>query len=178
MPVVMPEGVPVLGNTAVKWVATIADTAAPKLATELNAASPASLDISCYLLADAWEPGQDVSKGSGPRRLCERSQFERFTTTTVQLGDLRYVISPQAAAGSDGKKAYEILTEGLSGYFVERLGLDAKTSAWAVAQFVNVIPVTLGPRIIVGDTDENGDYTVMQPVSIRSAIIPNVAIVT
>lgn len=178
MVVIMPEGVPVLGNTSVRWVATIADAAAPKLATELNAASPASLDISCYLLADAWEPAQDVSKGSAPRRLCERSQFERFTTTTVQLGDLRYVISPQAAAASDGKKAYEVLTEGLSGYFVERLGLDAKTSAWAVGQFVNVIPVTLGPRLIVGDTDENGDYTVMQPVSIRSARTDNVAIVT
>jgi hypothetical protein len=178
MVVIEPTGVPVLGNTSVRWVATIADTAAPKLATELNAASPASLDISCYLLADAWEPGQDVSKGAPPRRLCSRTQYERFSTTTLQLGDLRYVIAPQGAAGSDGKKAYEVLTEGLSGYFVERLGLDAKTSNWAVGQFVNVTPVTLGPRIIVGDTDENGDYTVMQPVSVTGPRAENVAIVT
>lgn len=178
MVVVIPDGTPVLGNTSVRWVASIADATAPKLTTELTATSPASLDISCYLLSDAWEPGQDVSKGSAPRRLCSRTQVERFTTVTQQLGDLRYIINPQAAAASVGKKAYEVLTEGLSGYLVERLGLDAKTSDWAVGQFVNVIPVTLGPRLIVGDTDENGDYTVMQPVSIRAARTDNVAIVT
>jgi hypothetical protein len=178
MVVVMPDGVPVLGNTSVRWVATIANTATPALATELNAAAPASLDISCYLTADSWAPSQNVAKGSPPRRLCQRSQFERFSTTTIQLGDLRYIIQPQAAAASAGKVAYETLTEGLSGYFVERLGLDAKNTAWAVGQFVNVIPVILGPRIIVGDTDENGDYTVMQPVSIRSARVDNVAIIT
>jgi hypothetical protein len=178
MVLIAPEGVPVLGNTSVRWVAAIADTSAPKLATELNASAPASLDLAGYILADAWEPGQDVSKGSAPRRLGQRSTVERFTTTTQNLGDLRYVISPQGAAGSDGKKAYETLTEGLAGYLVERLGLDAKSSAWAVGQFVNIIPVTLGPRLIVGDTDENGDFTVMQPVSVRATRVDNVAIVT
>ncbi len=176
MTIIIPEGVPVLGNTSVRWVASIADPTEPTV-TELTAASPASLDISGYLLNENWTPAQDVGKGSAPRRLAERNQYERFTTTTVQLGDLRYVINPQAAAASEGKKAYETLTEGLSGYFVERLGLDAKTEDWDTGQFVNVIPVVLGPRLIVGDTDENGDYTVMQPVSIRSARTDNVAIV-
>ena len=37
MSLVMPEGVPTLGNIAVKAVATIASPAAPKLATEINA---------------------------------------------------------------------------------------------------------------------------------------------
>lgn len=176
MTLIMPEGVPTLGNTAVKWVASIADAESPAL-TEVNATAPGSLDISLYLLAENWEPGQDTGRGTPPRRLGQRKQYERFNTTTQNLADLRYVVNPQGAAGSDGKKAYETLTEGLNGYFVERLGLDAKTSAWAAGQFVNVIPVTLGPRLIVGDTDENGDYTVMQPVSIRSERTDNVELV-
>jgi hypothetical protein len=167
--------VPVLGNTAVKWVAALADPDSPTV-TEVNAAAPATLDLSCYLLAEGWEPTHDVSKGAAPRRLCQRVQFERFSSTTLQLADLRYIINPQGAAASDGKKAYEALTEGLNGYFVERLGLDARTDAWSVGEFVNVIPVTLGPRLIAGDTDENGDYTVMQPVSVRSARFDNVAL--
>jgi hypothetical protein len=178
MSVVVPTGVPVLGNTSVRWVATIADVNAPKLATELNAAAPASLDISGYLLAEGWEPGQDAGKATAPRRLAERVAYERFTTTTLQIADLQYVISPQGAAASAGKKAYETLTEGLAGYLVERLGLDAKTSAWAVGQFVNVIPVVLGPRLIMGGTDDESDYTVIQPVSVTGSRADNKAIVT
>lgn len=178
MTVVVPNGVPVLGNTSVKWVATIAAPTAPKLATELNAAAPASMDISGYLLAEGWEPGQDVSKASAPRRLAERVAYERFTTTTLQIADLQYVIDPQGAAGSAGKKAYETLTEGLAGYLVERLGKDAKTAVWAVGQFVNVIPVVLGPRLIIGGTDDEADYTVIQPVSVTGSRVDNVAIVT
>lgn len=176
MTVIMPEGVPVLGNTAVKWVAAIADVDAPT-ATEVNAAAPATLDLSCYLLADGWDPTHDVAKGAAPRRLCQRVQFERFSSTTLQLSDLQYIIDPQGAAGSDGKKAYEALGEGLNGYLVERLGLDARTDAWAAGDFVNVIPATLGPPLIVGGSDENGDYTVMQPVSVRSARVDNVELV-
>jgi hypothetical protein len=176
MTVIMPEGVPVLGNTAVKWVAALADPDSPTV-TEINAAAPATLDLSCYLFAEGWGPTQDVSKGAAPRRLCQRVQFERFSATTLQLEDLRYIINPQGAAGSDGKKAYEALTEGANGYFVERLGLDARTDDWDTGDFVNVIPVTLGPRMIVGDTDENGDFSVMQPVSVRSARFDNVQIV-
>ena len=175
--VVVPDGTPILGNVSVQWVATIADTAAPKLATEISAAAPASWNVTGSIIAESWEPGQDVSKDSAPRRLSERNAYERFTTTTQQLADLQYVITPQGAAASVGKKVFETLTEGLAGYFVERLGLDART-AWAVGQFVNVIPVTLGPRLITGGTEEANDFMVLQPVGIRGARTQNVAIVT
>lgn len=177
MTVVFPEGIPVLGNTSVRWVTTIADTAAPKLATELSAASPASMDVSCYLIADAWEVTQDVANGSAPRRLCQTSLFERFTTTTIKVKDLQYIIDPQAAAASAGKKAKETLTEGLKGYFVERQGKDADI-AWAVGQFVNVLPVTLGHQLIMTPSDDNADYVVMQPIAVRGDLVQNVAIVT
>lgn len=176
MTFVMPDGVPSLGNVSTRFALSIADKTAPKL-TELNAAFPASLDISGYLQAKGWKPGQDVGKGTPPRRLGQRTQYERFTTTTQKLDDLQYVISPQAAAATEGKKAYETLTEGLNAFFAERLGLDAETVDLALGQFVNIIPITLGPRIILAEDDENGDVMVMQAVSIRGKRIDNVAIV-
>lgn len=171
---IYPEGVPVFGNTSVRFVAAITSLTAPSLA-EIMAAAPASLGITGYLLAENWSPNQDAAKGSGPRRLGNKQVFERFNTTTIKLDDLRYAYSPQGAAASDGKKAYETLTEAKVGFFVERLGVD-RNVAWAVGQFVNIIPVVLGPQLIAGDTDENGDYTIMQPVSIRAARSDNKAL--
>jgi len=177
MTVIMPEGVPTLGNTSVRWVASIADLDEPTL-TELTAAAPASLDISCFLMEDGWQPGQNVNRASAKRRLCQRTTVERITSTVQTLGDLGYSFDPQAADASDGKKAYTTLTEGKAGYFVERLGLDAKTDAWAADDFVNIIPVTLGPQLIVAPTDDGAEYQITQAVSVRSARIDNVKIVT
>lgn len=172
---IYPEGVPVFGNTAVRFVAAITSLTAPSLA-EIMAAAPASLGVTGYLLAENWSPNQDAAKGTSPRRLGQTQVFERFNATTLKLDDLRYAFSPQGAAASDGKKAYETLTEGKIGYFVERLGVD-RNATWAIGQFVNIIPVVLGPQLIAGDTDENGDFTVMQPVSIRAARSDNKALV-
>jgi hypothetical protein len=172
MPTIVP-GIPVLGNFSILWVPTIADIDAPSLATELGASA---FDLSCYLLADGWEFSTDSNKGTAPRRVCQTSQFERFTTSTYKLKDLRYIIQPQAAAASDGKDAFETLTEGLNGYFVERLGMDPDT-ALAAGQFVNVIPVTLGEQTIMGGDGDNDDFVVFQPVSVRGTPTQNVALV-
>lgn len=170
MTIINPEGIPLLAATAVKWVSTIASLSAPKL-TEVNASAPASLDISLMLLADSWEITQDVGKGAAPRRLGQRSVLERFTTVTGQTKDLQYAHDPQAATGSNGKKASETLTEGLKGYFVERPGLDIAVP-WAIGQFVRPLSVTLGKQILVTNGDENADYTIMQPYQLR-ADVPN-----
>lgn len=175
MAVIEPAGVAVLGNVNVIWVSAIASgTLAPSVA-ELTASSPASLDISGYLLAESWEPGQDVSKNASPRRLSQRSTFERITTTNLTIADLQYVFDPQAAAASDPVKAMEVLTEGLAGFFVERQGKDRNTAV-AAGQFVNVIPVTLGPQLPMSPSDDGADFIVQQPVSVRSARKNRVAI--
>ena len=68
--------------------------------------------------------------------------------------------------------------EGSTGFFVERLGLDAETVDPAVGQFVNVFPVVLGPQTISGDTaDESAEFQVTQPVGITGQTRQNVAIV-
>lgn len=169
MTIVMPEGVPTLANTAVKWVASIADPTAPTLA-ELTAAAPASFDLSCALYADSFQPTQDVSRSNAPRRLCSRTSLSRITDTTRSLPDITYAIEPQAAAASDGKRPFEILTEGTSGFLVARFGLDARNEAWAAGQFVSVFPVTLGAGLVMNPQDDGAEYMVSQPLDIRADI--------
>lgn len=158
-----PTGVGVQGNYKVVWVETIANLSAPT-AAEINAGT--SLDVSYYLYADGWQPGVTANRVTSPRRLASRTSTERFGTTTETLGDLVYVVDPQAAAGSNGKKAYEALTEGSTGFFVERPGDDADTDIVA-GDFINVYPVEVGPQVITGDTtDEAAEFRVVQPVSV------------
>jgi len=172
---IFPAGVNAQGAVKVIWVESIANTAAPKL-TELNAGT--SIDLSLMIYEGGWQPGVNANKVSAKRRLASRKVYEKFGTTTETLGDLQYSFDPQAASGSDGKKAYEALTEGSTGYFVERLGLDASTVDAAVGQFVNVYPVVLGPQTIAGDTaDEAAEFQVTQPVGITGQTQQNKALV-
>lgn len=171
---IFPAGVNAQGAVKVIWVETIANPAAPTLA-EINAGT--SLDLSLTMYEGGWQPGVTANKVSAKRRLASRKVYEKFGTTTETLGDLQYSFNPQAAAGSDGKKAYEALTEGSTGFFVERLGLDAETVDVATGQFVNVYPVVCGPQTISGDTaDEAAEFQVTQPVGITGQTHQNVAV--
>ena len=168
-----PNGVNVQGAVKVIWVETLTNPANPSLA-EINAAT--SLDVSQMLYEGGWQPGVTANKVSAKRRLGSRKVYEKFGTTTETLADLQYVVDPQAAAGSDGKKAYEAFTESSTGYFVERLGLPIESDV-ATGQFVNVYPVVMGPQTITGDTaDESSEFQVTQPVGITGATHQNVIV--
>lgn len=163
MTVVYPEGTPTLGNTKVKAVVSVADLAAPKLATEINAVT--SVDISCYLYPAGWAPTGATAKGTKPTRLCSKTELEQLNRTTWSIGDLQYVYDPQAADSADGNEAKELLQEGTSLYLVERIGLDADDTAFAVAQHTRTHYVTLGAQVPSGDrTDENGEFFITQSV--------------
>lgn len=139
---VYPSGVTVQGNVKLAFVPTIAAVAAPKIATEINAAG--SLDISCYVSGDSWKPTIDQNKGEAPRRLCTKATRDVFGNVKYTLPDLVYSYNPQGVAATDGVKAAEVLVPGTSGFIVERLGLDAVGTDWVIGQFVNVWAVTLG----------------------------------
>lgn len=169
-----PNGVNAQGAVKVIWVETLTTPTSPKL-SEVSAGT--SLDVSSMLYEGGWGAGVDANKVSARRRLSSTKVYEKFGTTTETLTDLQYLIDPQSASGSDGKKAYEALTEGSTGYFVERLGLDADSDL-AVGQFVNVYPVVLGPQTITGDTsDEAAEFQVTQPVGITGQSQQNKALV-
>lgn len=162
MTVVYPEGTPTLGNVKVKAVASIADLTAPSLATEVNAAT--SVDISCYLYADGWAPSGATAKSTKKRRLCSKSDVEQIDVTSYTVAALRYTHDPQGADTDTGNEARELLAEGTKLYFVERQGLDAMDVDFTVADRVRTHYLELGPQIESIDTDENGEFYIMQEV--------------
>lgn len=163
MTVVQPEGTPTLGNTKVAAVVTVADLAAPKLATEINAVT--SVDISCYLYADGWTPSGSQAKQARKRRLCSRKDVESLHTVTYTIGALRYSHDPQAADAAAGNEARELLQQGVLINLVERQGLDALEDPFTVAERVRTHYVELGEQFESADTDENGEFYIMQEVS-------------
>lgn len=129
-----------------KWafVSTIATPASPSAGTEVNAAS--SLDISCFLYDDFDRPGKNTNTVTKKRRVCDTVQYQQIGVTQFSGGELTYSVDPQAVAGSNGKKAFEKLPAGTTGYLVRRLGIDVNTD-FASGQFVDVFPVEVGPQL-------------------------------
>jgi hypothetical protein len=164
MTLVMPDGVPVLGATAVKAVVTIADPTAPSLATEINAVT--SKDISLHLSGSGWSPGGTTNKGTKPARLGSKTQAEQFNRTTFTLGTLQYVFDPQGDDTDAVNAAKALLVEGTKIHLLERLGLDAETDAWAAGQKTVDHHVELGPQIKgpADRSDENAEFVIMQDV--------------
>jgi hypothetical protein len=161
MTVVSPEGTPTLGNTKVQAVASIADMAAPKLATEVQAAT--SVDGSFYIYPAGWTPSGDTPKGQKPARLGSKKTAESLNRTQYTIGALQYVHDPQGDDPAVGNEMRNLCQSGAEIYFVERMGLDAETVAWAVGQRVLVHHLRLGPQIWSGDrTDENGEFFITQ----------------
>lgn len=162
MTVIFPEAVKAQGNTSVKVVTAIADPAAPKLATELNAAS--SVDVSCYLFGD-FAATATTNKGEAPRRLCSVETLQEFGNTSYEITDIQYVYDPQASSSDAANKAKAALTEGAEVWLVERLGLNARTGAFAATQKVNLHHVRLGPqnRTKTGD-GEFDQFSITQSV--------------
>lgn len=144
-----------------KWVfvPTVANIAAPTL-TEINAG--AGLDISCYLFDSSTRPSQNTNLVTKERRVCDTKQFQQVGNTDPQGGEITYALDPQAAALSDGKKLWEKIGTGATGYLVRRLGVDVNTD-FAAGQFVDVFPVEFGPsmpvRVGEGESAEVGATT-------------------
>lgn len=160
MTLTLPEGVPTLGATKVKAVVTIASQAAPVLATEINAAG--SLDLSLYLYPAGWNPTGTTAKGTRPVRLGSKSQREIFNRTTYSMATLQYVYDPQGPT-TGTNAARTLLVAGLKIHLVERRGLDAEFTAFAVSDKVRDHYVVLGAQVESGDmTDENGEFFIMQ----------------
>ena len=162
------------GNDAWVFVTAIADITAPKL-TEVNAAG--AYNLSCSVFAEQDGPTTTTNKVTLPRYLCETDEFEVNGTASHAMADLMVAFDPQGASASDGKKAWETMTDGISGFLVRRQGV-ASTADFAVGQFVDTIPVQLGKKTPskTGNGPE-GVYAFTQPVSITGTPAYNKALV-
>jgi len=160
---IRPASTKAYGKEKWSFVSAIADLDTPLL-TEINAGT--SLDISCYLFDSTDRPGQNTNRVSRERRVCDTTTYEQIGTTSYTGGNALYAVNPQAAAGSDGKKALEKLPDGTVGFLVRRLGIDVNTD-YAAGQFVDVFPVEFGPGMPTKQGDgESSEVAITQAFAI------------
>lgn len=140
-----PNQVLVVGKDNFIFVPTIADTSAPTVA-EVTAAS--GLDITRIVMRDGAPVFQRTTNTITQNpRYGDTIDRQAVGKTTYGSADMVYQFDPQAAAGANGKKAYEKFlysSATISGYIVRRTGLG-RAVAPAAGQFVDVYPVEFGP---------------------------------
>lgn len=175
MTVTFPEAVKAQGNISVRVVQTIADPTAPKLATEINAAT--SVDVSCFLYGGGIGTSTQ-NKGEAPRRICATDTFQEFGNTTYEVSDLQYAYDPQLALSAAVNKARQILEPGTEVWLVVRLGLAANSEAWAEGQIVDLWHVRLGRqnKTTTGDA-EFDQLSITQGAIVLEPPVEDVALV-
>jgi hypothetical protein len=160
---IRPAGAKLFGRDKWIFVPAIADTAAPTVA-EVGAAS--GIDLSCYFYTSTGKPDVNQNRVTPPARICDTQQYEAMGLGQWQGGDVHYAVDPQAAAGSDGKKAYEALPEGTTGFLVNRAGVDVDTDV-AAGQFVVSYPVQFGTPVVTAEGDgEAAEVAIKQAFAI------------
>jgi hypothetical protein len=164
-----------LANGKDHWwlVETIANSAAPTVAEVA-----AGLSVTGVLLADYEGLTATTEKVSLPRVMLETTETEINGATTVSAGDMQLTLQPQAAGGTEGKEAYELVKDGFVGFAVRRQDvLDIASDAVTAGQFVDVIPVDI-TTAIPGKTSNGADaiYIATVPVSVTGTPDWNVAV--
>lgn len=158
------------------WFAPAVATMTAPTDDEINAIS--GLNISCYLLAEQDGVSSSTEKIRLARLLCETSTTEGLGEQTFSLAAIQGVFDPQAAGGSDGKKAWELFKAGTSGYLIRRQGVKADVdTAVTTGQFVDVFKVDVSEATPgKTSTDASGIYTFMADVALVDKSF-NVAVV-
>lgn len=171
----VPAAVPSDGTVALKWVPAIADTSAPKLATEINAAGAVALE--CYL-KENFSPGADAQTAED-RRMCSKQVFATPGTVTYTIEALVGTYDPQDPTGTtEASKAYAALVPGAKGFLVARWGIDLEgaDAAWTAGQFVDVYPVTIASRSKVAP-EQNSQLQFRSVPVITGSVAEDVALV-
>jgi hypothetical protein len=165
----VPPAIDQKGNTVIWWVPAISDTAAPKAATEIGAAT--AYRITHSLTPDGWTIDGSQGKQTDDR-LTLTTPLESLDSLIYTFGDgIKYVDSSAAGSAAVVLKPTAPATS-KAGFFVERRNVPNATVA-AVAQAVRVLPVTLGPQIR-GPIDGTGKFTYKQQVSITGVPVEGI----
>jgi hypothetical protein len=156
-----PAGVKVQGQYKKIYVPTLSLTA-PSVAA---ATAADALEVTNIWYADSGTYQTETNIGTAPRRIGTAKTWQIDGETNESFtGALRYVVNPQAAAGSDGKKAYEKFPAGTTGFVLHMPGVPVDTNL-AVGQFGFVVPTKFLVRYIDGDvTNEFAEFAVVQQV--------------
>lgn len=120
-------------------------TLAPTVA-EITGAS--ALDITRIAFAGATpELSASTNRVRQERRAGDTSSYEYIGETSYEGGEFMAAWNPQAAAASDGVKAWEKFPAGTTGFFAKRENVGRATTPTA-GEFLSVVyPVEFGPRL-------------------------------
>jgi hypothetical protein len=164
-----------LGSENWIYVPTIANQAAPT-AVEVNSAS--GLDFTNLYFADGTDaPSQTTNLATAQRRGGDVAQYQYVGISTYAGGTLIYQFDPQSATTTAGRKLWEKIPGGTTGFLVRRLGIANSTTPVATNK-VDVYPVQFGPSqpTTVGDSDSSEtaatcSYAVTGPPSLNVALV-------
>jgi len=172
MTVVFPDGVRSRGNESLIFTTVLVPTA-PSVAT-LNAVT--AVNVSCYVTNFAPTGSQESSEDP---RLCSEQIFESPGDIAVAIDNVEYIYYPQATVPTANNKAYELMKNGVSGWMVDRRGLNARTAALAVGQLVDIYPVTLGEqfRMPLDPGQQGGKFRITQKPFVTGPYAYDVALV-
>jgi hypothetical protein len=161
-------------QTSWLWVPAGANKSAP-VVTEIEAV--AGFNFSCAIPSDQEGFTATTEKVTLPMRNCETESFEVNGSTSYSAPDFTMFFSPQGAANSDGKKAWEAMDDGAHGWLVRRQGKSAKTVI-ATGDFVDIVPAQLGVKVPgTTSTGADGVFTFTVSASITDTPAWNVAVV-
>lgn len=125
------------------WYAPAIAAMAVPTATEINAVG--ALNFTCYLLAEQEGVSSTTNKAQLARLLCETGTTEVLENVVWSLADIQSLFDPQAAAGSTGKKTWDLFKSGVSGFLIRRQGVVNDVSSSVTAgEFVDVFKVDIG----------------------------------
>ena len=150
------------------------DPEAPSLAILTGASA---LDVTNMFYASSATPSSSANLVTAPRRVGDGSQYQRVGSSQKSIGEVRYSFDPQAAALSDGKKAFEFLPELTTGYYVTVMG-QPDDGTMAVGDFVTSRPFEAGDQDEVPEGDgESAEVAIVQTLAQTGPTSLNVAIV-
>lgn len=172
---IKPQKVQSNGKDSWWFALAVADMDVP---TDLEINAVSGLNISCFLLAEQDGVTSTTEKVRLARLLCETTTTEGLGEQTFTLAPIMGVFDPQAADGTDGKKAWDLFKAGASGYLIRRQGVKADVdSAVEVGQFVDVFKVDVSEATPgKNSTGSDGIYTFMADVALIEKSF-NVAVV-
>ena len=157
------------------FVPTIAAQGAPT-AAEVNAAG--SLDITLMLFTDGTAaPSKSTNRVQRQRRWGDGQSYEQIGLSSITGGTMLFALDPQAAAGSNGKKAWEKFVVGTTGFLVRRMAIAIATTPVAT-NFVDVFPVEYDQPFPTTSGDGEAaeaafasEYAITGPPSFNVAIV-------
>lgn len=128
------------------FIPTIASAALAPTVAEATAAS--ALDITNMLFAGA-EPSvnRTTERVRQDRRAGDTDSYEFIGENSYEGGDVVMAYSPQGAAASDGKKAWEKFPAGTTGFIAKREDIAKATNITAGQRLPYVIPVEFGQPV-------------------------------